>query len=42
MMDEPDNLIIKKLHLLRQLRRDKLLEDEVVIRIQEKITLDYM
>jgi TIR domain len=42
MTEEPDNLIFKQLHILRQLRRDKLLEDEVVIRIQEKITLDYI
>lgn len=42
MIEEPDNLIFKQLHILRQLKRDKLLEDEVVIRIQEKITLDYI
>lgn len=42
MIEEPDNLIFKQLHILRQLKRDKLLEDEVVIRIQEKITLEYI
>lgn len=42
MIEEPDNLVVRKLHILRQLKRDKLLEDEVVIRIQEKIALDYI
>lgn len=42
MIEEPNNLLLKQLHILRQLKRDKLLEDEVVIRIQEKITLDYI
>lgn len=42
MTEEPNSLIVRKLHILRQLKRDKLLEDEVVIRIQEKIALDYI
>lgn len=42
MIEQPDNLIVKQLHILRQLRREKLLEDEVVIRIQEKIAFDYI
>jgi hypothetical protein len=41
-IEEPDNLIFKQLHILRQLKRDKLLEDEVVIKLQEKLALEYI
>ncbi len=42
MIEEPEKLLVKQLHFLRQLGRDKLIEDEVFIRIQEKLVLDCM
>jgi hypothetical protein len=41
-IEGPENLLIKQLHFLKQLRQNKLIEDEVIISIQKKLVLDCM